>query len=621
MAKDTKQMNKALPELSATSTRVQQTQVSRLIQSSAAGNAIVFVMAIIWVALLWGELPTPVLVVWLLAMGVLFVFRAGIHYFDLYKTPRAGIPVDLVRRWYLLAVMFTGAGWGVTSILMFPGNQLEQIVLAFILVGVSASGIMYAHVAWVYYAYVGFVLLPLMLRLFSIGGEVYYALSAMTAFFLGVMMLAVHKMYQSSMAALELSYKNEELIKDLEVLNSSLTEEIEYVKQVETELVEARDHAEKMSQAKGQFLANMSHEIRTPMNGVLGTLQLLETSELTQAQRDYVSTAHKSAEALLSILNDILDLSKIEAGKLGIENINFDLRELIIDIVDLQRHRAEQKKINLLTDIDPQLSSTVVGDPVRIRQLLVNLLSNAVKFTENGEVCLRLKVLEQTGSESVLRIEVDDTGVGIDEITQKKLFTAFTQADGSTTRKYGGTGLGLAIVKQLVHLMRGRLGVDSVPRKGSTFWFEIPVAVASGDIEKPAQQQKPLPALPAGARILLAEDNPVNQLVARKMLEKFGMQVVVVDNGNQALKQLEKESFDIVLMDCQMPELDGLAATRILRDYENQMSRSRTTVIAMTANVMEGDRERCLSAGMDDYLGKPVKLDELEAVICRWLQS
>ncbi len=306
--------------------RVQQTQVSRLIESSGFGNATSFVMAIIWVILLWQKLPPQVLLVWLGMMSLLFVFRAGIHYFGLYKTQKTRIPLEVVRRWYLVAVMVTGAGWGITSVLMFPYNQIEQVVLAFLLVGVSASGIMYSHVAWVYYAYVGFVLLPLMVRLFSIGGEVYYALSAMTGFFLGVMILAVHKMNQSSMAVLELSYKNEGLIdeltrasQDLERLNKSLSNEVEYVKEVETELVEERDRAERMSAAKGQFLANMSHEIRTPMNGVIGTLQLLEASDLTETQREYASTAHKSADALLSILNDILDLSKIEAGKLSLE--------------------------------------------------------------------------------------------------------------------------------------------------------------------------------------------------------------------------------------------------------------------------------------------------------------
>lgn len=607
--------------------RVRQTQISRLIESSGAGNAIAYVMAVIWVVLIWKELPPQVLLVWLAGMSTLFLFRAGIHYFGLYKTRIANVPQDMVCRWYLIAVMVTGAGWGITSVLMFPYNQLEQIVLAFILVGVSASGIMYSHVAWVYYAYVGFVLLPLMVRLFSIGGEVYYSLSAMTGFFLGVMILAVHKMYQSSTAALELSYRNEELIadltrasNDLERLNQNLSDEIEYVKQVESELVEARDHAEKMSKAKGQFLANMSHEIRTPMNGVIGTLQLLESSELSESQAEYVATAHKSAESLLSILNDILDLSKIEAGKLGIEHIAFDLREVLADIISLNTVSAEQKKLNLLCETDNALPEFVVGDPVRIRQLLHNLVSNAIKFTERGEVCVRLKVLSETEDKAVLRFEISDTGIGIDRVTQEKLFTAFTQADGTTTRKYGGTGLGLAIVKQLVSLMRGALGVESVSRKGSTFWFEVPLGVASTGPKKkiePVQaEQIPL----RSARILLAEDNPVNQMVATRMLEKLGQRVVVVANGNQALKQLEQDDFDVVLMDCQMPELDGFAATRILRDYEKQMSKIRTTVIAMTANVMAGDRERCLDVGMDDYIGKPVKLDELEIVLRRWLE-
>jgi len=607
--------------------RVRETQISRLIESSGVGNAIAFVMAAIWTLLIWKELPPQVLLVWLGGMSILFLFRAGIHYFGLYKTRVAGMPHDLVRRWYLIAVMFTGAGWGITSVLMFPYNQIEQIVLAFILVGVSASGIMYSHVAWVYYAYVGFVLLPLMLRLFSIGGEVYYALSAMTGFFLGVMILAVHKMYQSSTAALELSYRNEELIaeltragNDLERLNKNLSDEIEYVKQVETDLVEARDRAEKMSQAKGQFLANMSHEIRTPMNGVIGTLQLLEDSDLSETQAEYVATAHKSAEALLSILNDILDLSKIEAGKLGIENISFDLRELVSDIVGLNAARAEQKHLNLQCEIDESLPEFVIGDPVRIRQLLHNLVSNAIKFTERGEVCVRLKALSKANDNAVIRLEISDTGIGIDRVTQEKLFTAFTQADGTTSRKYGGTGLGLAIVKQLVNLMRGNLGVESVPRKGSTFWFEISVGVATTGPEKNPEivklKQRPLP----GASILLAEDNPVNQMVASRMLEKLGLRVVVAGNGNQALKQLEQDDFDIVLMDCQMPELDGFAATRILRDYEKQMSKLRTTVIAMTANVMDGDRERCLDVGMDDYIGKPVQLAELETVLRRWLE-
>ncbi len=247
---------------------------------------------------------------------------------------------------------------------------------------------------------------------------------------------------------------------------------------------------------------------------------------------------------------------------------------MISDITTLHALNADQKNVNLYSEIDDALPGFVVGDPTRIRQILVNLISNALKFTEKGEVCVRLKLLSHDAANAVVRIEISDTGVGIEEVTLDKLFNAFTQADGSTTRKYGGTGLGLAIVKQLVNLMRGKLGVESEPRKGSTFWFEIPLGVAqSGLKKKPVDAAREKRHLP-NARILLAEDNPVNQMVACKMLEKLGLQTVVAANGNLALKQLETEEFDAVLMDCQMPEMDGFAATRILRDYERQMSKA-----------------------------------------------
>ena len=608
--------------------KVQQTQVTRLIEGSMFSNVAAYVMAVIWVGLVWNKLPHIVLSVWLGTMTLLFAFRALVHYLKLYRMDQQSLPVDIIRRWYLLAVLLGGAIWGITSILMFPYAQIEQIVLAFILVGVSTTGITYANVFWVYFGYVGLVLVPLMARLFYIGGEIYYSLSAMTGFFIFVMMMAAYRLYQSSSDALVLTYRNEELIDNLthahtqlETVNTDLTDEIDHVKSMEQELKQARDRAEKMSEAKGEFLANMSHEIRTPMNGVIGTLQLLEDTELDTSQREYVTTAHKSADALLTILNDILDLSKIEAGKMDIEIIPFDLRELTQELTALYGLKAEQKGIVLRCEIDDTLPTLLRGDPTRIRQILFNLVSNALKFTEQGEIVVRIKVTPGNEDNIVLRTEVQDTGIGIPAEAQQKLFTEFTQADGSTTRKYGGTGLGLAIVRKLVSLMYGELGVDSTPGEGSCFWFVLPLQV-TGDVDDSpvavVEEQQP-DDRPLSGKVLLVEDNPVNQMVAGKMLEKLNVDNEIANNGIEALLKLESGQYDAVLMDCQMPELDGFEATRQFRTKEEVTGGPRMPVIAMTANVMEGDRERCLEAGMDDYLGKPVKLEELESILRRWL--
>jgi len=608
--------------------RIVQTQIIRLITSSGFGNVAGIAMAIIWVGLIWKDLPHEVLTVWIGVMLLLFLYRSAVHYFKLYSG-ESKLPLDkyIVRRWYLVSVFLTGAGWGITSTLMFPFNELHQIVLAFILVGVSASAVSYSSVAWVYYGYVGCVLLPLMIRFFYIGGEIYYALSAMTGFFLGVMIMAVHRMYKSSTVELELSYKNEALISgltkasnSLERLNDDLKDEIEHGKKIGVELKAAKDNAEKMSQAKGEFLANMSHEIRTPMNGVIGTLQLLEDTDLSSEQKEFVMTAHKSADALLAILNDILDLSKIEAGKLHFEHIPFDLKLLIQDIVTLYSLKSEQQGVLLVQQIDETLPVSMMGDPTRIRQVIVNLVSNALKFTDQGEVKIIVEVVKSDAENVDLKISVTDTGIGIPEAAQKSLFNAFTQADGSTTRKYGGTGLGLAIVSQLVEIMDGVLGVDSVEGEGSQFWFTASFQCSDEAPENQVQQVAENSAEQLQAKILLVEDNPINQMVAQKMLEKIGLKPALANNGLEALKLLNEQSFDLVLMDCQMPEMDGFDATREIRQRNiKAIGQNTIPIVAMTANVMSGDRERCLDVGMDDYIGKPVQRNQLESVLRKWL--
>lgn len=524
--------------------------------------------------------------------------------------------------------------------------------------------------------------------------------------------------------------------------------------QLEQQLLQAKQAAEAAALAKGEFLATMSHEIRTPLNGILPMLELIARGPLGDDQRQMLATASASSQQLLRIVDDILDYSRLEAQALELEITSFNLRELLDGVVQLLQRAAEAKGLVLALQLDPAVRLPVRGDPVRLRQVLTNLLANAIKFTARGQVQLRVRRLGEGPAEHQLRFEVVDTGIGIDPALQSRLFQSFSQADASTTRLYGGTGLGLAICKRIIDLMQGRIGVQSTPGQGATFWFEIALLKIPGDL--PARAREPSPLLlhsadvalqarvervaahhglpvqvlaerdallerlraaprpgqpmpawllvdarqrrsgestllralaergaedtlqvlwlqdapapvqarqqqlpgdfsdatlhallatptasarpaallaaaeegqapaalpPLGLRVLLVEDNAVNRMVAEQLLRVFQCDVQLADDGEQALRALRQGGIEVVLMDCQMPVLDGYAATRQWRSEEAAQGRARLPIIAMTANAMAGDRERCLQAGMDDYLSKPINRETLHALLQRWGQA
>ncbi len=504
-------------------------------------------------------------------------------------------------RWrlaFLLGVAAAGITWGIAGWLYFesPGN-FTRMLLMLILAGMNAGAARSLAPALAsYWIYLIATFVPILLRFFA-ANEPGSGILALITITYALFLLNTAKLHHADLRRLyRLIFENEDLVGTLSL---------------------AKHKAETANKAKGDFLATMSHEIRTPMNGVIGMLQLLRDSPLSNDQKSQVDIASSSADTLLRLLNEILDLSKIESGKIEFERLPFRPCLALREITTLLTPRATEKKLSLTLTLPQNESFQVYGDIVRLKQVLLNLTGNAIKFTEHGRIDLTLEILNHSEQTVTLRFLVRDTGIGIDEQTQAKLFQAFTQGDSSTTRRFGGSGLGLSISQQLVNQMGGHIAVRSEAAHGSEFAFEVTYPTAPDFLPT-----APTPVISEhrklSGRVLVAEDDAINKRVIQLMLGRLGLQPVVVTNGAEALAAVQTETWDVVIMDCQMPTMDGFEATRRIRDF---LQGARLPIIALTANAMAEDRTACLAAGMDDFLAKPVRQEELRITLAKWLPS
>lgn len=394
---------------------------------------------------------------------------------------------------------------------------------------------------------------------------------------------------------------------------------LKYLEEKNEELIIAKEKAEEATRAKSMFLANMSHEIRSPMNGILGLSRLMKHETENSEHHDMLNIVTTSGEHLLQIINDILDFSKIEAGQIDLESIDFDIRELCDTIYQLLNFRAIEKGINLTIDIDKNIPKVLIGDSFRLNQIIMNLTSNAVKFTLKGDVLVSIKLLEKNKEWISILFSVKDTGIGIPEKAQRTLFQEFTQSDSSITRQYGGTGLGLAISKNLTNLMGGKIKLQSKQDVGSEFMFELKFKYKEQKISTMSNNNK---GLPEDTTILVAEDNPINQKVAVLTLRQLGLTCDVAKNGLEALEMYKENRYNIILMDMQMPVLDGLSASQKIRSFENNENiETSTYIIALTANASSEDKQQCIDAGMNNFISKPFKQDGLMHVLSQGIKT